>query len=307
MATRVLVTGITGFLAQHIVLQLLAKGYQVRGTLRSKKRVDEVRTLLRKFDPRADEIEFVEADLSSDAGWSEAVKDCTYVQHIASPIPAVHPKDEMELIRPARDGALRVLKAAKAAGVKRIVALRGDLPATAMSTEAPGELRYANELVTFIRELHGDDFLLEVAAYPEMHPQAASPQADFDAYVRKVKAGAHGAVTQYFYNADCYFEFVERSHKAGISIPCVPGVMPIVNTAQLLRFSAACGAEIPRWVKLRLESYGDDKASVQAFGLEVVTRLSETLLKGGAPGLHFYTLNQAEPTLKLWRNLGLPS
>ena len=205
-----------------------------------------------------------------------------------------------------RENIAGLLTQYREAGVKRIVALRGDLPATAMSSEAPGEFRYANELVSFIRETHGEHFTLEVAAYPEMHPQAENPQADFDAYVRKVKAGAHGAVTQYFYNADSYFEFVERSHKAGITIPCVPGVMPIVNTAQLLRFSAACGAEIPRWVKLRLESYGEDKASVQAFGLEVVTRLSETLLKGGAPGIHFYTLNQAEPTLKLWRNLGLP-
>lgn len=205
-----------------------------------------------------------------------------------------------------RENIAALLTQYREAGVKRIVALRGDLPATAMSSEAPGEFHYANELVSFIRETHGEHFTLEVAAYPEMHPQAESPQADFDAYVRKVKAGAHGAVTQYFYNADSYFAFVEQSHKAGITIPCVPGVMPIVNTAQLLRFSAACGAEIPRWVKLRLESYGDDKASVQAFGLEVVTRLSETLLKGGAPGIHFYTLNQAEPTLKLWRNLGLP-
>ncbi|MDP3856528.1 MAG: methylenetetrahydrofolate reductase [NAD(P)H] [Stagnimonas sp.] len=194
----------------------------------------------------------------------------------------------------------------KAAGVRRIVALRGDLPATAMSNAAPGEFRYANELIEFIRETHGEHFTLEVAAYPEMHPQAANPQADFEAYVRKVKAGAHGAVTQYFYNADAYFDFVERSEKAGLTIPVVPGVMPIVNTSQLLRFSAACGADIPRWIKLRLESYGEDKASVQAFGLEVVTRLSETLLRGGAPGIHFYTLNQAEPTLKLWRNLGLP-
>lgn len=205
-----------------------------------------------------------------------------------------------------RENIAALLAQYQAAGVKRIVALRGDLPATAMSNAAPGEFRYANELVSFIRETHGEHFTLEVAAYPEMHPQATSPQADFEAYVRKVKAGAHGAVTQYFYNADAYFAFVEQSHKAGIDIPCVPGVMPIVNTAQLLRFSAACGAEIPRWVKLRLESYGEDKASVQAFGLEVVTRLSETLLKGGAPGLHFYTLNQADPTLKLWRNLGLP-
>ena len=205
-----------------------------------------------------------------------------------------------------RENIAALLTQYREAGVKRIVALRGDLPATAMSSEAPGEFRYANELVSFIRETHGEHFTLEVAAYPEMHPQAENPQADFDAYVRKVKAGAHGAVTQYFYNADSYFEFVERSQKAGIDIPCVPGVMPIVNTAQLLRFSAACGAEIPRWVKLRLESYGDNKASVQAFGLEVVTRLSETLLKGGAPGIHFYTLNQAEPTLRLWKNLGLP-
>jgi methylenetetrahydrofolate reductase (NADPH) len=194
----------------------------------------------------------------------------------------------------------------KSAGVRRIVALRGDLPATAMSNAAPGEFRYANELITFIRELHGDHFLLEVAAYPEMHPQAANPAADFAAYVQKVKAGASGAVTQYFYNADSYFDFLDRSEQAGLDIPVVPGIMPIVNTAQLLRFSTACGADVPRWIRLRLESYGEDKASVQAFGLEVVTRLSETLLKGGAPGLHFYTLNQSEPTLKLWRAIGLP-
>lgn len=199
-----------------------------------------------------------------------------------------------------------LLQQYREAGVRRIVALRGDLPATSMSNAAPGEFRYANELVSFIHETHGEHFTLEVAAYPEMHPQAANPQADFEAYVRKVRAGAHGAVTQYFFNADCYFDFAERSAAAGLSIPLVPGIMPIVNTAQLLRFSAACGAEVPRWVRLKLEQFGDDKASVQAFGLEVVTRLGDTLLKGGAPGLHFYTLNQAEPTLKLWRNLGLP-
>ena len=205
-----------------------------------------------------------------------------------------------------RDNIAALLAQYKAAGVRRIVALRGDLPATAMSNAAPGEFRYANELITFIRELHGDHFLLEVAAYPEMHPQAANPAADFAAYVQKVKAGASGAVTQYFYNADSYFDFLDRSEQAGLDIPVVPGIMPIVNTAQLLRFSTACGADVPRWIRLRLESYGEDKASVQAFGLEVVTRLSETLLKGGAPGLHFYTLNQSEPTLKLWRAIGLP-
>ncbi len=205
-----------------------------------------------------------------------------------------------------REGIAALLSQYKAAGVKRIVALRGDLPATAMSNAAPGEFHYGNELVSFIRETHGAHFDLEVAAYPEVHPQALSPQADFDAFVQKAKSGASGAVTQYFYNADAYFDFVNRCQQAGLTLPIVPGVMPIVNTAQLLRFSAACGAEIPRWVRLRLETYGDDKASVQAFGLEVVTRLAETLLKGGAPGIHFYTLNQAEPTLRLWRNLGLP-
>ena len=191
-------------------------------------------------------------------------------------------------------------------GITRIVTLRGDLPATATTTEAPGELRYANELVAFIRELHGDHFKLEVAAYPEVHPQAATPDADFEAFQRKVEAGAHGAVTQYFYTADSYFDFVERCERAGIRIPIVAGIMPITNHAQLTRFSAACGADIPRWIRLRLEQYQDDKQALQDFGLDVVTRLCETLLDGGAPGLHFYTLNQAEPTLRLWKNLKLP-
>lgn len=191
-------------------------------------------------------------------------------------------------------------------GVRRIVTLRGDLPATALETGAPGELRYANELVSFIRETHGDHFMLEVAAYPETHPQAVSPDTDFDAFRRKVEAGASGAVTQYFYTADCYFDFIERCDKAGIRIPIVAGIMPITNHAQLIRFSAACGADIPRWIRLRLEQYQDDKQALQDFGLEVVTRLCATLLDEGAPGLHFYTLNQAEPTLRLWKNLGLP-
>ncbi len=192
------------------------------------------------------------------------------------------------------------------AGVRRIVTLRGDLPATATSTGAPGELRYANELVSFIRETHGDHFKIEVAAYPETHPQAADPDSDFDAFKRKIEAGAHGAVTQYFYNADSYFDFVERCVKANITTPIVAGIMPITNHAQLTRFSAACGAEIPRWVRLRLEQYQDDKQALQDFGVDVVSRLCRTLLDGGAPGLHFYTLNQAEPTLRLWKNLSLP-
>jgi len=206
-----------------------------------------------------------------------------------------------------RENIKALLDKYRTAGIRRIVALRGDLPATAMDTSAPGELRYANELVSFIRELHGDHFHLEVAAYPETHPQAASPEADFENFRRKVDAGASVAVTQYFYNADSYFDFVERCQKANIKIPVVAGIMPITNYAQLTRFSAACGAEIPRWVRLRLEQYQNDKQSLQDFGLDVVTRLSRTLLDNGCPGIHFYTLNQSEATLRLWKNLGLPA
>ena len=193
------------------------------------------------------------------------------------------------------------------AGVKRIVALRGDLPATAMSAEAPGEFHYANELVSFIRKTQGDAFKIEVAAYPEMHPQAASPAKDFDNFCRKVQAGADAALTQLFYNADAYFDFVERAAKAGIKIPIVPGIMPITSYANTMRFCSGCGADIPRWVRLRLEQLEDDKAALFDFGLSVVTRLCETLLAGGAPGLHFYTVNQAGPTLRLWQNLALPA
>lgn len=194
----------------------------------------------------------------------------------------------------------------KAAGVKRIVALRGDLPATAIGTGAPGDFHYASELVSFIRETHGDSFQLEVAAYPEMHPQAANPDADFDAFRRKVDAGADAAITQYFFVADAYFDFLERCAKANITIPVIAGIMPITNHAQLTRFSAACGADIPRYVRLRLEQLQDDKVALQDFGLDVVSRLCEAVLKGGAPGIHFYTLNQVEPTMRLWKQLGLP-
>jgi methylenetetrahydrofolate reductase (NADPH) len=191
------------------------------------------------------------------------------------------------------------------AGVKRIVALRGDLPATAMSAAAPGEFHYANELVAFIRETHGDAFKIDVAAYPEMHPQALCPGADFDNFRNKVAAGADGALTQLFYNADAYFDFVDRCTKAGIGIPVVPGIMPITSYANTLRFCTSCGADLPRWVRLRLEQLQDDPPALLDFGLDVVTRLCETLLRNGAPGLHFYTINQATPTLRLWQNLGL--
>ena len=191
------------------------------------------------------------------------------------------------------------------AGVKRIVALRGDLPATAMSASAPGDFHYANALVSFIRETHGDAFQIEVAAYPEMHPQASSPGADFEHFRRKVEAGADGALTQLFYNADAYFDFIERCAKAEITIPVTPGIMPITGYANTLRFCAGCGADLPRWVRLRLEELQDDKPALLEFGLEVVTRLCETLLRNGAPGLHIYTVNQAGPTLGRWKRLGL--
>lgn len=194
----------------------------------------------------------------------------------------------------------------RASGVKRIVALRGDLPATAMSPAAPGEFHYANELVSFIRERCGDAFQIEVAAYPEMHPQAPGPGVDFENFRRKVEAGADGALTQLFYNADAYFDFMERCGKAGIKIPVVPGIMPITGFANTLRFTTGCGADLPRWVRLRLEELEDDKPALLEFGLEVVTRLCETLLANGAPSLHFYTVNQAGPTLRLLKNLDLP-
>jgi methylenetetrahydrofolate reductase (NADPH) len=193
------------------------------------------------------------------------------------------------------------------AGVKRIVALRGDLPATAMSPSAPGDFHYANELVTFIRQTHGDAFQIEVAAYPEMHPQAANPASDFEHFRRKVEAGADGALTQLFYNADAYFDFMERCSKAGIAIPVIPGIMPITGFANTVRFCGGCGADLPRWVRLRLEELEDNKPALLDFGLDVVARLCETLLANGAPGLHFYTVNQAAPTLRLWKRLGLPA
>ena len=197
-----------------------------------------------------------------------------------------------------------LLKLYQDAGIKRIVALRGDLP-SGMGM-ASGELRYANELVSFIREETADHFHIEVAAYPEMHPQARNFEDDIANFVRKAKAGADSAITQYFFNADCYFYFVDRVRKLGVDIPVVPGIMPITNYSKLARFSDACGAEIPRWVRKQLEAYGDDIDSIQAFGEQVITQMCEQLLAGGAPGLHFYTLNQAEPSLAIWHNLKLP-
>ena len=182
----------------------------------------------------------------------------------------------------------------KAMGVQRLVALRGDLPS---GYGASGEFHYASDLVAFIRDETGRDFHIEVAAYPEVHPQAKSPEADLQAYVTKVKAGADSAITQYFYNTDAFFRFVDEAYKRGADVPVVPGIMPITSSAQLLRFSDACGAEIPRWIRLRLQGYGDDVESIKAFGLEVVTDLCDQLITAGVPALHFYAMNQSAPTL----------
>ena len=187
-------------------------------------------------------------------------------------------------------------------GVRRLVALRGDLPSGYGSM---GEFRYAADLVAFIRAETGEHFHLEVAAYPEMHPQSRSAQADLQAYVAKVQAGASSAITQFFFNTDAYFRFVDEARKLGADVPVVPGIMPIINASGLLRFADSCGAEVPRWIRLRLQGLGDDAAGIRAFGLDVVTSLCEQLLASGAPGLHFYTMNQSAATLEICRRLGL--
>jgi methylenetetrahydrofolate reductase (NADPH) len=199
-----------------------------------------------------------------------------------------------------RDSLRAILQEFQAKGIRRVVALRGDLPS---GYGAGGEFRYANELVEFIRQETGDWFHIEVAAYPEMHPQARSPQDDLQAFARKVAAGANSAITQYFYNPDAYFQFVDNVRKLGVDVPVVAGIMPITNYTQLMRFSDMCGAEIPRWVRVKLASFGDDSASIKAFGLDVVTGLCEKLLAGGAPGLHFYSMNQAAATTAIWQRL----
>jgi len=195
-----------------------------------------------------------------------------------------------------------ILDAYRQQGVRRVVALRGDLP-SGMGGDS-GELHHASELVRFIRERSGDWFHIEVAAYPEMHPQAHGAAADLAHFVDKVNAGANGAITQYFFNAEAYFDFVDRAAAKGVTVPIVPGIMPITNHAQLVRFSDMCGAEVPRWIRLQLAEFGDDRASIRAFGLDVVTRLCQRLLEQGVPGLHFYTLNNADFTMEVARNLG---
>jgi len=202
----------------------------------------------------------------------------------------------------SRDSIRAKLAQFRQSGIRRIVALRGDLPSGYGGSN--GEFHYASDLVAFIRAETGDDFHIEVAAYPEMHPQSRSPQADLQAYVAKVKAGASSALTQMFFNADAYFRFVDEANALGATVPVVPGIMPITNASGIIRFADSCGADMPRWIRLRLQGFGDDSDSIKAFGLDVIARLCEQLRAGGAPGLHFYTMNQSAATLELMRRLG---
>lgn len=234
------------------------------------------------------------------AGGSTQERTLQAVAHIKAQGSDVAP--HLSCVGSTRENIRILLQTYQQQGVRRIVALRGDMPSGMGSI---GEFQYANELVEFIRAETGDHFHIEVAAYPEVHPQARSARDDLLNFKRKIDAGANSAITQYFYNADSYFYFVAECRKLGITAPIVPGIMPIVKFSQLARFSEMCGAEIPRWMRKTLEGYGDDNEAVQAFGLDAVTALCEKLLAGGAPGLHFYTLNQAAASLAIWQRLGL--
>jgi len=224
----------------------------------------------------------------------QAVLDLCEAGHAAAP--------HISCIGSSRASIRAVLEEYKSHGIRHLVALRGDLPS---GTAASGEFQYANELVEFIRQEFGSHFFIEVAAYPEYHPQSRSAQEDLAAFRRKIEAGADSAITQYFFNADAYFNFVDECDSMGLKVPVVPGIMPIGRFSQLALFSDACGAETPRWIRKKLEGYGDDTASIRAFGLDVVTDICDRLIAGGAPGLHFYTLNQAGLTTTIWQRLGL--
>ncbi|HLS22143.1 MAG TPA: methylenetetrahydrofolate reductase [NAD(P)H] [Paenalcaligenes sp.] len=209
----------------------------------------------------------------------------------------------LSCIGTTQETLLELLDYYKSLGVRRLVVLRGDIPSGMGGFDGP--MRYARDLVLFIREHYGEHFQILVAAYPEMHPEAESFSADIHHYVQKVKAGSDAAITQYFFNAAAYADFMERTTQAGAGIPVIPGIMPITNAKQILRFSAMCGADVPRWIQLRLQDFGDDRQSIRAFGIDVATQLSAELIEMGAPGLHFYALNQAEATLSIMRNLNL--
>jgi methylenetetrahydrofolate reductase (NADPH) len=232
------------------------------------------------------------------AGGSTRDKSLGVVDEIATEGHAVAP--HLSCVGATREGIAELLAHWRARGVRRLVALRGDLPSGMVDA---GEFRYASDLVAFVRERTGDWFRIEVAAYPEVHPQATSADADLKAFVHKVQAGADAAITQYFFNADAYFRFVDAARAHGVTVPIVPGIMPITNYTQLARFSDACGAEIPRWIRMRLAGFADDVDSLRAFGHDIVTALCQRLLEGGAPGIHFYTLNQPGPSRAIWQGL----
>lgn len=234
------------------------------------------------------------------AGGATRDKTMATVDEIAAEGHQVAP--HLSCIGATRESVAELLDTYRARGIRRLVALRGDLPSGMVDT---GDFRYASDLVAFIRTQSGDAFHIEVAAYPEVHPQARSADDDLRAFVTKMKAGADSAITQYFYNADAYFRFRDDAQRAGVDAPIFPGIMPINNFVQLARFSDACGAEIPRWIRMRLAGYGDDLASIRAFGLEVVCGLCSRLLEGGAPGLHLYTLNQADAAERIVQALRL--
>jgi methylenetetrahydrofolate reductase (NADPH) len=235
---------------------------------------------------------------STQAGTRDTVLEIQREGHQAAP--------HLSCVGRSREDLREILAEYRSHGIRRVVALRGDLPSGFGAVGfSSGEFRYASELIEFIRAETGDWFHIETAAYPEMHPQAKSPQDGLNNFARKVAAGANAAITQYFYNADAYFRFMEDVRHRGITVPVVAGIMPITNYSQLMRFSEMCGAEIPRWIRLKLASFGDDSASIKAFGLDVVSHLCEQLLDGGAPGLHFYTLNQAAATEAIWQRLDL--
>ncbi|MFO7580544.1 methylenetetrahydrofolate reductase [NAD(P)H] [Nitrosomonas halophila] len=251
------------------------------------------RAQLARFDPKFFSVTF-------GAGGSTRERTLETVLEIQAEGYPVAP--HLSCIGSTRENILAILEKYQSLGISHIVALRGDLPS---GMARAGEFRYANELVAFIRQTFGQAFRIEVAAYPEYHPQARSAQEDFANFRRKVEAGADAAITQFFYNADAYFYFVDMCEAANITIPIVPGIMPISKFSQLTRFSDGCGAEIPRWIRRKLEGFGDDTASIQAFGLDVVTAMCARLLEAGAPGLHFYTLNSAVLSTKIWQRLDL--
>ena len=234
------------------------------------------------------------------AGGSTRERTFSVIKEIAAE--GFNAAPHLSCVGSTRESIREILNDYKSAGIRRIVALRGDLPS---GMNQSGEFRYANELIEFIRAETGDHFHLAVAAYPEWHPQARSPNDDLAAFARKAKAGANSAITQYFYNADAYFHFVDEVRALGVDIPIIPGIMPIVGFSKLARFSDACGAELPRWMRRKFESMGDDVDSIRSFGLDIVTDLCDRLISGGAPGLHFYSMNMSGLTLEICKRLGL--